>query len=32
MVGSSIPGLADTATMDPFPFHDLWPYNADFDW
>lgn len=32
MLGSSVSGLAATASMDPLPVRDLWPYNADFDW
>ena len=32
MLGSSIPGLATGATMDPLPVHGLWPYDRDFDW
>ena len=32
MIGSSIAGLADTATMHPFPVQQLWPYETKFDW
>lgn len=32
MLGSSIPGLAATGNMGSLPVHELWPYDADFDW
>ena len=32
MLGSSIPGLAATGSMGTLPVHQLWPYDADFDW